>query len=806
MNPPRPRLLLALVATTAALTLAGPARARNEGWPGFRGRTGSGVTAEAIDPAGLAPAVVWRVAIGSGYSGVAVADGKAFTMFEDGDQYIAAFDAASGEELWRRRIGAAFPGRDGSLDGPVSTPVVHDGLVVALEPRGRLVALDADSGETSWSVHLAHDLGAPRPAYGFGSSPLVVDGALVVHGGGAAGTVLGFDVATGEALWSVGKESVVAPSPVALTIAGRTTVVASGAERIFGIDASGGRVLWAYSHQGNGYRGQGSLVPVGLGDDRVFLAHDDDASQVIGLRPEGDGIVAERVWLERTIRNSYNVAVHHEGFLYAYSARVLVCVEAATGELRWRSRAPGDGFITLAGATMVILTKDGSLHAVRATPEGYEELASATIFDELTWTPPSVAQGDVFARSLAELVRIDLHGGDGPSAATQVRFHVPRSLDPGEGEFGRFVRAVETAAEPAPLIDAFLADHPELPLIEGDTLVHFVYRGADRVMGIAGDHIGARQEAPMVRVGATDLFYYSTRILPEARISYVFVRESETIRDPRNPLGTETLIYDADWEFSTTGRPLPVSDLRMPRWDLPRHLREPDPAALGTVEPLAVSSRALGEVTFQVYLPHGYGSSEERYPVVYYHGPTPRELSAVPRSLDNLIADGALRPVIAIFSETALPPTSAYTRLWADELVPAVDAGYRTIADAGGRVGVGGDLGSLHATFIAFERPHMTSGLGLHSVAFLDSDWAALEPILTTAAERPLRIYLDWGSYSMRNPQEGWDLRTESRRYRQELERLGFTPSGGEAPDGDGWASWRNRADDMLRALIMEAE
>ncbi len=96
---------------------------------------------------------------------------------------------------------------------------------------------------------------------------------------------------------------------------------------------------------------------------------------------------------------------------------------------------------------------------------------------------------------------------------------------------------------------------------------------------IAGDHIGARQDAPMVRVGTTDLFYYSARILPNARLSYVFHREGEAIRDPRNPFGTETLLYDADRELSSSGEPLAVSELRMPEWKLPGHLREPDPAS-----------------------------------------------------------------------------------------------------------------------------------------------------------------------------------------------------------------------------------
>ena len=760
---------------------------------------------DAIDPEGLAPAVVWRTQVGTGYSGVAVGGGKAVTMFEDGEQYIAAFDAATGEELWRRRIADAYPGRDGSWNGPISTPVVHGNLVVALEPWGRLLALDATDGELVWSVHLSYDLGAPRPAYGFGSSPLVVDSTLIVHGGEMTGTVLGFDVETGELRWSVGQEPVVAPSPVDLTLVGKHMVVASGADHVFGIDAGTGRVIWKYAHEGTGHRGPGSLVPVGLEGDRIFLAHDDDASQVIGLRAGVEGITVEQVWLERTIRNSYNVAVHHAGFLYAYSSRALVCVDANSGALQWRTRAPGDGFITLVDDTMIILTKNGSLHVARAATEGYQELASAAIFDELTWTKATVAHGDVFARSFGEMVRVDLHGDGKAAKEPGVSPYMARSLDPGDGEFGRFISAVERADNQAPMIDAFFAAHPQLPLIEGSDLVHFVYRGNEEAMSIAGDHIGARREAPMVRVGNTDLFYFTARIQPDARISYVFNRGTVAIRDPHNPLGTETLIYNADREFTTTGESLAVSELQMPKWELPRHLRKSDPATRGSTEPLVVSSTAFGEVAFHVYLPKGYADSDQHYPVVYYHGPTPPELSAVPRSLDNLIADGDLHPVIAVFSEASLPPTTAYTDFWADELVPAVDTRYRTIANATGRVSVGGDLATLHAVFLAFERPEMTSGLGLHSIALLDSDWNALEPILRPVTERPLRIYLDWGIYSMHNPQEGWDLRTESARYWKEFERLGFTLSGGEAPDSDGWASWRNRADVMLRTLLPDS-
>jgi outer membrane protein assembly factor BamB len=194
------------VAVALLLAVATPVAAQQDDWPGFRGRTGSGIVAGSLDIDGLSPTVVWRVQTGIGYSGVTVADGKAITMFEDDAQVMIAYDAASGEELWRQRIADAYPGRDGSWNGPIATPVAYGDLVIGFEPWGRLFALATADGSPVWSVHLADDLGAPRPIYGFASSPIVVGDTLVVHGGTEAGTVLGFDVATGELRWQVGTE------------------------------------------------------------------------------------------------------------------------------------------------------------------------------------------------------------------------------------------------------------------------------------------------------------------------------------------------------------------------------------------------------------------------------------------------------------------------------------------------------------------------------------------------------------------------------------------------------------------------
>ena len=88
--------------------------------------------------------------------------------------------------------------------------------------------------------------------------------------------------------------------------------------------------------------------------------------------------------------------------------RIFTCLDAATGELAWRSREPGDGFPTLIGEHLVMITKPGSLHVIDASPDGYNEIARLDLFDEHSWSEVAFADGHLFARSMARLARVDL--------------------------------------------------------------------------------------------------------------------------------------------------------------------------------------------------------------------------------------------------------------------------------------------------------------------------------------------------------------------------------------------------------------
>ena len=150
-------------------------------WPGYRGPNRDGRSSET----GLlerwpesGPVVRWRIPLGTGYSGIAVAGGRVVTLFgAGGDELAASFDAESGEEVWRFRLGANFRNNQGH--GPRSTPTIDGDLVYVLGARSKLYALETATGSVRWGLDLVKDLGSRVPEWGTSTSPLIDGGHLI---------------------------------------------------------------------------------------------------------------------------------------------------------------------------------------------------------------------------------------------------------------------------------------------------------------------------------------------------------------------------------------------------------------------------------------------------------------------------------------------------------------------------------------------------------------------------------------------------------------------------------------------------
>jgi outer membrane protein assembly factor BamB len=176
---------------------------------------------------------------------VVVAKGRALTLFSDGeDDVLAAFEAATGRELWRYRIGERYPAVGSSFDGPLSTPVVAGDRGYALGPRGRVFALSLSDGRELWTWQPEE---ARRPYFGFSTNPLLVAGVLVVQTGSAGSSaVVGLDAMSGEQRWQLGEDTVQYQSPAAMELADRELVVTVSDHWLFGVEPASGEILWRH--------------------------------------------------------------------------------------------------------------------------------------------------------------------------------------------------------------------------------------------------------------------------------------------------------------------------------------------------------------------------------------------------------------------------------------------------------------------------------------------------------------------------------------------------------------------------------
>ena len=130
------------------------------------------------------PKQVWRQRIGPAWSSMLVIGGRLFTQEQRGESETAVcLDAGTGREIWAHEIKARFfDGQAGA--GPRSSPAFFQGRLYTLGGSGILSCLDAMPGHLYWSRDIVQDAKAPLPMWGFSSTPLVVDGLVIVYAGG----------------------------------------------------------------------------------------------------------------------------------------------------------------------------------------------------------------------------------------------------------------------------------------------------------------------------------------------------------------------------------------------------------------------------------------------------------------------------------------------------------------------------------------------------------------------------------------------------------------------------------------------
>jgi outer membrane protein assembly factor BamB len=397
---------LAAPTSTSAVAAASEKKAE---WSGFRGAERDGIIRGArieTDWSKSAPVELWRRPIGPAWSSFAVNGNHIYTQEQRGEEEIAScYELTTGEPVWMHSDSARFWESNAGA-GPRATPTLSNGRVYTFGATGILNALDARDGSVVWSRNAALDTKKKIPGWGFASSPLVV-GDLVIAA--TAGVLAAYELDTGKPRW-VGPDSGWGySSPHLATIDGVPQILLLNGEGAISVAPADGELLWKHQWKTDGivqpYVIAGSDVLIGSGSGgvevgirRIAVAHG----------PEGWS-VQER-WTSNGLKPYFNDYVVHKGHAYGVDGSMLSCIDLTDGKRKWKGGRYGAGQMVLLPDQdlLLVLSEQGELALVKATPDQFTELARFPAIKGKTWNHPVLAGDVLLVRNSQEMAAFRL--------------------------------------------------------------------------------------------------------------------------------------------------------------------------------------------------------------------------------------------------------------------------------------------------------------------------------------------------------------------------------------------------------------
>ena len=387
----RPITLIALLSLSGHLVAAD--------WPHYRGPAQNGIAAESL-PASLAktgPREVWKASVGTGTSGVTVANGRAYSMGNERDKdVIHCFDAKTGREIWRHAYPLALDRRmfEG---GPAATPTVDGNFVFTASHQGDLWCLDAATGKKIWYKHYQKDFGGRRPQWGFAGSPTVEGNLLICDVGARRGSTIALDKATGGVVWKSGDHGAGYATPIVAQIGGRRTVVVFKASALVGLDVKDGREIWRSPWSTN--YDVNAATPLVAGD-KVFISSGYNSGCALVAISGGK---ARELWRNKNLKAHINSPVLWNDHVYGVDDQTgngrLVCLELGNGRMAWSERSVAGGALIAAGGKLIVLSEKGELVVAEASPEGFKPVSRAQVLGGRCWVQPTLANGLIYAKN-----------------------------------------------------------------------------------------------------------------------------------------------------------------------------------------------------------------------------------------------------------------------------------------------------------------------------------------------------------------------------------------------------------------------
>ena len=302
---------------------------------------------------------------------------------DDATDTILALNATNGTQVWRTE----YPGQ-ATTWGSSSTACVTNGRVY-VAGHSSLFCLDATTGKEIWVAAIKGSE--------ISSSPVVVDGVVILH----SGQIAAFDADKGSALWRAKGYSGGNSSPALWHKDGRTYIVSNGGGKVYCLDPKDGKVMWNVP-------GGSDSTPAIVGDDMVVQTGQKDPGAIAYKLSLTE---ATKVWnVPFSDRGCSPLIAGDNVFLFGGEGgpRGGMCVDLKSGKVAWEEKVPGHGFSSPVFADGKILqVMEGKLALVEANPAAYKALAIANL-GTLRCSSAALVDGKAYVRLTDKIACYDL--------------------------------------------------------------------------------------------------------------------------------------------------------------------------------------------------------------------------------------------------------------------------------------------------------------------------------------------------------------------------------------------------------------
>jgi len=383
-------------------------------WPQFLGPTRDGVSAETAVLTEFptdGPKIAWKMAVGSGWSGPVVADGKVILFHRvENQEIVDCLDATNGKSIWKHGYRTRYEDDFRFDEGPRATPLITDGKVITFGADGDLQALEFATGKELWKRNVNKDYDVTKGYFGAACSPIRVGNFILMNVGGRNAGVVAFDFATGKEVWKTSNDKASYSSPTVAKFDGRERAVFFTRSGLLGIDPTNGEVKFSKEWRPRIDASVNAATPL-VHKNQIFISTSYQRGAIV-LEVKNDDLT--EIWAsDDVLSNHYNTSVRHKEHLFGINGRqeqkpALTCIDWKTGKLEWSKDRFGCAVLIVVGDAIVAIAEPGDLVIFAADPKAYRELARAKVLESPVRAAPAFANGKLYARDGKTMVCVDL--------------------------------------------------------------------------------------------------------------------------------------------------------------------------------------------------------------------------------------------------------------------------------------------------------------------------------------------------------------------------------------------------------------